>query len=300
MSRTPKQHAALTELQKRYGGTEEGLLNEWARVSDFYNDHREIGAPGWGMLEVDVKRAWRKRYRVTQEDVVIKCACAVKVEIPHNKATVLVGRIVHGERRCQNLDLGATQKNPLPAVRRGEVAEWLALADVKERKLTDYIPPEDYTVEPMTCACGKESITTTGTHVIDDETDHSYEHCRAASRKEHPSFEGGGVREGHGDRPRFELLVPLGVPFEDQLLTRCAVHMAKGAEKYADRNWESFSDEAALERAKASAFRHLMQWLTDDGEEDHAAAVVFNLMAAEHVKAKIHPGRDTTPGDSDD
>jgi Domain of unknown function (DUF5664) len=101
-------------------------------------------------------------------------------------------------------------------------------------------------------------------------------------------FAGGGVREDQTGRPRFELLVPLGVPFEEQLLTRCAVHMAKGASKYADRNWESFSDDAALERAKAAAFRHFMQWMTsaDDGE-DHAAAVVFNLMAAEHVRAKM-------------
>ena len=104
----------------------------------------------------------------------------------------------------------------------------------------------------------------------------------------HKPFDGGGVREDQSGRPRFELLVPLDVPFEDQLLTRCAVHMSKGASKYADRNWESFSDEPALERAKAAAFRHFMQWITgtDDGE-DHAAAVVFNVMAAEHVRAKI-------------
>lgn len=102
------------------------------------------------------------------------------------------------------------------------------------------------------------------------------------------SYAGGGRREDKAGSPRFELLLPLGLPYEQQLLTRCAVHMAKGAEKYADRNWESFSDEAALERAKAGALRHMMQWATglDDGE-DHAAAVVFNLMAAELIKAKL-------------
>lgn len=106
--------------------------------------------------------------------------------------------------------------------------------------------------------------------------------------KDHLPFEGGGVREAQGDRPRFELLIPKDVPYERQLLTRCAVHMAKGANKYAERNWEQFSDEAALERAKSSALRHLMQWITgeDDGE-DHAAAVVFNLMAGEHVRSKL-------------
>lgn len=105
---------------------------------------------------------------------------------------------------------------------------------------------------------------------------------------QHEPFAGGGMRESHGDRARFELLLPRGVPFEEQLLTRCAVHMAKGAEKYSPRNWESFSDDDALQRAKSSALRHMMQWITgtNDGE-DHAAAIVFNLMAAEHVAAKL-------------
>ena len=55
-----------------------------------------------------------------------------------------------------------------------------------------------------------------------------------------------------------------------------------------DRNWEDFADEAALERCKAAMLRHAMQWMTDtDDGEDHAAAVVFNLLAAENVKRKL-------------
>lgn len=105
---------------------------------------------------------------------------------------------------------------------------------------------------------------------------------------DHVPFEGGGMREANGDRPRFELLFPLDVPYEQQMLTRFAVHMAKGAKKYADRNWENFSDHDALEHCKASALRHIVQWLcgTDDGE-DHAAAVMFNLMAAENITGKF-------------
>lgn len=105
----------------------------------------------------------------------------------------------------------------------------------------------------------------------------------------HKPFQGGGVREDQGDRARFELLIPKGVPYEDQLLTRFAVHMAKGAQKYEARNWEHFSDEDALERCKSSALRHVFQWVcgTEDGE-DHASAVIFNIMAAEHVKGKLN------------
>lgn len=103
------------------------------------------------------------------------------------------------------------------------------------------------------------------------------------------TFEGGGRREAAGNRPRFELLVPEGVPYDQQILTRFAQHMANGAEKYEARNWEKFSDQEALDRAKSSAFRHFMQWLSGDSpEEDHAVAVMFNIMAAEHVKGKLN------------
>lgn len=116
-----------------------------------------------------------------------------------------------------------------------------------------------------------------------------------ALKREHEDvpYEGGGVREAKPGSPRFELLFPRGVPYYEQLLTRFAVHMAKGAEKYEERNWEKFRDDAALERSKAGALRHLVQWLSDEQDgEDHAAAVMFNLMAAELIKYKQRQGGD--------
>lgn len=100
-------------------------------------------------------------------------------------------------------------------------------------------------------------------------------------------FEGGGFRDSQGNKPRFDLLIPKDVPFEQQYLTRCARLMAKGASHYEDRNWENFADQEALDRAKSSAFRHFMQWFTGEEDEDHAAAVFFNIMAAENVKEKM-------------
>ena len=100
-------------------------------------------------------------------------------------------------------------------------------------------------------------------------------------------FAGGGMRDSQAGKPRFDLLIPKGVPFERQYLTRVALHMAKGAERYSDRNWEKFQDEEALERAKASAFRHFMQWFTGETDEDHAAAIFFNVMAVEYIKEKM-------------
>lgn len=96
-------------------------------------------------------------------------------------------------------------------------------------------------------------------------------------------FESGMLREPSTGSPRFDLLIPAGVPYSDQLLTRCAALMERGVTKYAARNWEKARSLEEIERMKESAFRHFMQWLTGETDEDHAAAVVFNLLAAETI-----------------
>jgi len=100
-------------------------------------------------------------------------------------------------------------------------------------------------------------------------------------------FAGGGIRDTETGKPRFDLLQPEAVPYEEQMLTRWAALMSRGAERYAARNWEQFSDEAALERAKSSAFRHFMQWFNGEADEDHAAASYFNIMASEYIKGRL-------------
>lgn len=104
------------------------------------------------------------------------------------------------------------------------------------------------------------------------------------------AFEGGGMRDSQDDKPRFDLLLPELVPYEDQSLTRVARLMARGAEHYEDRNWEKFDDQAALDRARSSAFRHFMQWFSGETDEDHAAAVQFNIQAAEYVQWRMEQG----------
>jgi hypothetical protein len=100
-------------------------------------------------------------------------------------------------------------------------------------------------------------------------------------------YKGGFMREPNEGRPRFELLRPKEVPFEEQLLTRCAYHMAKGAKKYSDRNWEKAHDEEALARFEESFNRHAEQLLCGETDEDHASAVLFNLIGMEYVKYKL-------------
>lgn len=97
---------------------------------------------------------------------------------------------------------------------------------------------------------------------------------------ERKEFANGMMRDTDEGKPRYDLL-------DRAFLKRWAIHMAKGAKKYGDNNWRLASDEAALERFKGSAFRHLIQWLEGDQDEDHAAAVAFNLAGGEMVKGKL-------------
>lgn len=100
-------------------------------------------------------------------------------------------------------------------------------------------------------------------------------------------YDSGMVRDTEEGKARFDLILPRGIPYEEQMLTRFAEHMARGAAKYEDRNWERANSEVELARYKSSAFRHLMQWLCGQGDEDHAAAVMFNLLAHETLAYKL-------------
>jgi hypothetical protein len=100
-------------------------------------------------------------------------------------------------------------------------------------------------------------------------------------------FESGMVRDTEEGKARFDLTIPKGVPYSHQMQTRLAELMARGAEKYDARNWEKASGQVELDRYESSAYRHFMQWINGETDEDHAAAVMFNLIAAETVKYKM-------------
>jgi hypothetical protein len=100
-------------------------------------------------------------------------------------------------------------------------------------------------------------------------------------------YDSGMKRDTQDDKPRFDLLFPLGIPYPDQFLTRVAELLTRGAVKYDARNWEKAAGQAELDRFKASAMRHLVQWQAGETDEDHMAAVVFNLMGAHLVEWKL-------------
>lgn len=106
----------------------------------------------------------------------------------------------------------------------------------------------------------------------------------SGARQDYSSGMRRDLQDGKAD---FYLLLPKGIPYNEQLLTRWAELMERGREKYGSRNWELACSEEELDRFKSSAMRHFMQWVTGETDEDHAAAVMFNLMAAEYVKHKL-------------
>jgi len=71
------------------------------------------------------------------------------------------------------------------------------------------------------------------------------------------------------------------------MFARCADHLTKGAAKYGRRNWQNANSVEEYERFKRSAFRHFIQWMDGDTDEDHAAAVIFNVNAAEYVRERL-------------
>lgn len=107
-------------------------------------------------------------------------------------------------------------------------------------------------------------------------------------------FESGMHRDTEEGKVRLDLLIASKIPFDDQFITRVAGVMTRGAEKYnesyTDRNWEKACTAEELARMRSSAMRHFFQWLAGDEDEDHAAAVVFNLLAYESTKYKMEHG----------
>lgn len=72
------------------------------------------------------------------------------------------------------------------------------------------------------------------------------------------------------------------------MLRRWAELYGRGAIAHGENNWQKASTVEDLRGFERSAFHHFMQWLNGEKpEEDHAAAIFFNVAGAEHVKSKL-------------
>lgn len=113
-----------------------------------------------------------------------------------------------------------------------------------------------------------------------------------------------GVREQYDSgmvRDTAEGKTDYSLVLDGPMFLRWAIHLTKGAAKYAKRNWMKAEGEVELARFKESALRHFMQWYSGDTDEDHASAIYFNVNGAEYVKEKLgNNGRSVDGGNSGD
>lgn len=94
-------------------------------------------------------------------------------------------------------------------------------------------------------------------------------------------FESGMVRDVTEDK-----LNPALVK-DGPMYKRWVIHMTNGAKKYAARNWMKANSQIELDRFRESAQRHFDQWFDGERDEDHAAAVFFNINGAEYVRNQL-------------
>lgn len=100
-------------------------------------------------------------------------------------------------------------------------------------------------------------------------------------------FESGMRRDVADEKPDYTLCY---LP----MLKRWAELMSRGAKKYGRCNWQLANSQEELDRFYSSAYRHFIQWLSGETDEDHAAACYFNIAAAEYLKEKLRNGDKTS------
>lgn len=89
-------------------------------------------------------------------------------------------------------------------------------------------------------------------------------------------FNSGFVRDVNTGKPRYDL-IPIDV------LKRLAELYTRGAEKYGDENWKLAETDTELNRFRESGFRHFIQWMNKEDDEDHSIGAIWNIMAYEHL-----------------
>ena len=108
---------------------------------------------------------------------------------------------------------------------------------------------------------------------------------KSAPEKDWRKFDTGAQRDTGGDKLRMSL-----VPTEE--LRRLQLHYLRGSVKYGVNNWKK---GMPLSVYYDSLNRHLQAWWDGDDDEDHAAAVLWNMMCAMYSE-KNNPDLDDRAG----
>lgn len=112
-------------------------------------------------------------------------------------------------------------------------------------------------------------------------------HFKTKDSGEREEYASNMVRDTEKGKTDFTYLIVPGVPYEEQPIHRLMGLYMRGAEKYTRDNWIKANSREEFERFKRSLFRHWMQYLSGDRDEDHIAAVVWNAIAIMYMEAKL-------------
>jgi len=104
-------------------------------------------------------------------------------------------------------------------------------------------------------------------------------------------FTSGMVRDTEENKTDYTAIL------DGPMFDRWAAHLTKAKAKYPDiapgtANWTLAAGVEEQIRFKKSAFRHFRQWMRGDVDEDHAAALMFNINGYEYVTEKLKKNGD--------
>jgi len=97
--------------------------------------------------------------------------------------------------------------------------------------------------------------------------------------KNNTIFPSGAIRDDRKGKLRMSLIPTTS-------LKRTMQRYLDGAEEYSENNWAKGMDYSVF---YDSAQRHMLQWWAGETDEDHLAAVVWNIMSLMYIE-------DTQPG----
>lgn len=100
-------------------------------------------------------------------------------------------------------------------------------------------------------------------------------------------FETGARRDSADGKSRPDLISPIALMAEGEVLRKGAAPKEAGGKGYGERNWEK---GIPLSRFVASCFRHLVGMMVGDTAEDHPSQLRFNAQGFLHTKKMIEHG----------
>lgn len=106
-----------------------------------------------------------------------------------------------------------------------------------------------------------------------------YNEVKDSGKKQ--EFDTGSMRDTEDGKGDFSLLPWIA-------LRRFAIHLQNGAKKYTKHNWRKGQN---VSRYFSAAIRHLMKWWLCWDDEDHLAAVLFNVSAIVETEEMVKRGK---------